>query len=168
MPAAAAAVAVVEGKAGPASVSSADAEAAINIANVMGVDPGTAEPLKSLNPCRAGQARRGQVHLQRRHDLRGHDRLYGGKRVCSVGCLGMGDCIRSCQFDAIHMGPEGFPVVDEFKCVGCGACEKACPKGLLSVKTMSSACWSSTRKTAPWRPASRPVRRRSIFPATSA
>jgi formate dehydrogenase beta subunit len=31
--------------------------------------------------------------------------LYGGKRVCSVGCLGMGDCIRSCKFDAIHMGP---------------------------------------------------------------
>ena len=61
----------------------------------------------------------------------------GGKRVCTVGCLGMGDCIRSCKFDAVHMGPEGFPVVDEAKCVGCGACEKACPKGIITVRTMS-------------------------------
>jgi formate dehydrogenase beta subunit len=58
MPAAAAAVAVVEGKAGPGVCVSADAEAAVNIANVMGVDPGTAEPLKSLNPCRAATAPR--------------------------------------------------------------------------------------------------------------
>jgi formate dehydrogenase beta subunit len=54
----AAAVAVVEGKAGPGVCVVADAEAAINIANVMGVDPGTAEPLKSLNPCRAAIAPR--------------------------------------------------------------------------------------------------------------
>jgi NADPH-dependent glutamate synthase beta subunit-like oxidoreductase len=35
------------------------------------------------------------------------------------------------------MGPDGFPVVDETKCVGCGACEKACPKNILTVRTMS-------------------------------
>ncbi len=63
--------------------------------------------------------------------------MYGGKRECRVGCLGLGDCIKSCMFDAIHMGPEGYPVVDEAKCVGCGACEKACPKSILTVRTMS-------------------------------
>ncbi|MEZ4604940.1 MAG: 4Fe-4S binding protein [Desulfobacterales bacterium] len=25
------------------------------------------------------------------------------------------------------MGPDGYPVVDKAKCVGCGACETACP-----------------------------------------
>ena len=28
-------------------------------------------------------------------------------------------------------------MVDEFKCVGCGACETACPKSILQVRTMS-------------------------------
>jgi formate dehydrogenase beta subunit len=47
-------VAIVEGKAGPGICVAADAEAAVNIAAVMGVDPGTAEPIKSLNSCSGG------------------------------------------------------------------------------------------------------------------
>ena len=35
------------------------------------------------------------------------------------------------------MGREGYPVVDEEKCVGCGACETVCPKYVMKVKTMS-------------------------------
>jgi NADPH-dependent glutamate synthase beta subunit-like oxidoreductase len=35
------------------------------------------------------------------------------------------------------MGPEGYPVVDKEKCVGCGACETVCPKYVMKVKTMS-------------------------------
>ena len=79
-----------------------------NIAAVMGVDPGTAEPLKSLNTVQRRRPRRRQVHLQRCHDLLGMTALYGGKRVCSIGCLGMGDCVRSCMFDAIYMAPKAF------------------------------------------------------------
>jgi NADPH-dependent glutamate synthase beta subunit-like oxidoreductase len=45
--------------------------------------------------------------------------------------------VRSCKFDAIHIGPKGFPEVTEAKCVGCGACESACPKNILTVRTMS-------------------------------
>jgi homotetrameric NADPH-dependent glutamate synthase len=63
--------------------------------------------------------------------------VYGGKRVCQIGCLGLGDCVKSCIFNAISIGPNGYPVVDDQKCVGCGACEKACPKNILDVKTMS-------------------------------
>jgi NADPH-dependent glutamate synthase beta subunit-like oxidoreductase len=35
------------------------------------------------------------------------------------------------------MGPEGYPVVDAEKCVGCGACEAVCPKYVMKVRTMS-------------------------------
>ncbi len=61
--------------------------------------------------------------------------LYGGETGCSYGCLGCGDCVAACQFDAIHMNPEtGLPEVDEGKCTACGACAKACPKAIIEIR----------------------------------
>lgn len=61
--------------------------------------------------------------------------LYGGETNCSYGCLGLGDCAVSCDFDALHMDPEtGLPVVDEDKCTSCGACVKACPKLIIELR----------------------------------
>ena len=61
--------------------------------------------------------------------------LYGGETACSFGCLGCGDCVAACKFDAIHMNPEtGLPEVDEEKCTACGACAKACPKGIIEIR----------------------------------
>ena len=42
--------------------------------------------------------------------------LYGGETGCSFGCLGCGDCVSVCTFDAIRMNPEtGLPEVDDEK-----------------------------------------------------
>ena len=61
--------------------------------------------------------------------------IYPGETDCAFGCLGCGDCVSACQFDAIHMNPEtGLPVVDEDKCVACGACTKACPKNIIELR----------------------------------
>jgi len=104
---------------------------------VMGIDPGSAEPKKSLNECNGGNRAEDRFIYDGITSCRAMTVFYGGKRLCRVGCLGLGDCVASCLFDAIHMGPDGYPVVDEAKCVGCGACEKVCPKGILTVRTMS-------------------------------
>ncbi len=133
----AAAVAVVAGKAKPNVCIVAGAEAAVEVAAVMGVDAGAAEPLLSKNECDGGNRADDRFHYMGVNSCRALSSFYGGKRVCSVGCLGFGDCIKSCSFDAIHMGPDGYPVVDDAKCVGCGACSKACPKEILTVRTMS-------------------------------
>lgn len=61
--------------------------------------------------------------------------LYGGETGCTYGCLGNGDCVAVCNFDAIHMDAgTGLPVVDESKCTACGACVKACPKTLIELR----------------------------------
>ncbi len=133
----AAAGAVVNGKA-PATVCIISGmEAAANVAAVMGIDFSAVEPLRSLNTCAGGDRADDKFHYMGVNSCRALSALYGGKRVCSIGCLGLGDCVKSCIFDAIAIGPDGFPVVDEEKCVGCGACEKACPKNILTVRTMS-------------------------------
>jgi RnfABCDGE-type electron transport complex B subunit len=42
--------------------------------------------------------------------------LGGGAESCAYGCLGFGDCVRVCPFDAITMNDKGIPVIDEDKC----------------------------------------------------
>ncbi len=61
--------------------------------------------------------------------------VYTGENGCPFGCLGCGDCVAACQFDAIHMDPETCtPVVDEEKCTACGACAKACPRRVIELR----------------------------------
>ena len=61
--------------------------------------------------------------------------LYVGETGCAFGCLGFGDCVVSCAFDAIRMNPEtGLPEVDPDKCTACGACVKACPKMIIELR----------------------------------
>ena len=60
--------------------------------------------------------------------------LYRGETDCTFGCLGCGDCVTACPFDAIHMDENGLPVVSEEKCVACGACVKACPRNIIELR----------------------------------
>lgn len=61
--------------------------------------------------------------------------LYIGQTGCAFGCLGFGDCVVSCAFDAIRMNPAtGLPEVDPDKCTACGACVKACPKMIIELR----------------------------------
>ena len=133
----AAAVAVVNSAAPPGVCIVAGMESAVAVAEVMGVDPGSAEPLMSKNECSGGDRADDHFYYNGVNSCQALAAMYGGQRICSIGCLGQGDCITSCKFNAVHMGPNGFPVVDETLCVGCGACEKACPKNIIRVRTMS-------------------------------
>ncbi len=61
--------------------------------------------------------------------------LYTGESDCRWGCLGKGDCVAVCSFDAISIDPStNLPVVDQDKCTACGACVKACPKLIIELR----------------------------------
>ncbi len=133
----AAAVAVVAGEAEPSVCVVGGPESAANAAAVMGVEVGLAEPPKSYNTCSGGKRAADKFVYLGINTCRAQAVLSGGQRECSVGCIGLGDCIDACQFNALKMGPQGYPVVIEENCVGCGACETVCPKYIMRVKTMS-------------------------------
>ena len=60
---------------------------------------------------------------------------YVGETACPFGCLGCGDCVSACDFDAIHMNPAtGLPEVDDEKCTSCGKCVKACPRNIIELR----------------------------------
>lgn len=61
--------------------------------------------------------------------------LYTGETNCSYGCLGMGDCVVSCKFDAIEINKKtGLPEVNQNNCTACGACVTACPKSIIEIR----------------------------------
>jgi RnfABCDGE-type electron transport complex B subunit len=61
--------------------------------------------------------------------------LYIGETDCSYGCLGSGDCVRACKFDAMRMDLlTGLPVIIDDICVSCGACVKVCPRNLIELR----------------------------------
>ena len=65
----------------------------------------------------------------------------GGGKGCFWGCLGLGDCERICDFDAIAMDRHSLPVVDSDKCTACGDCVDVCPKDLFSLQPETNRLW---------------------------
>ena len=60
--------------------------------------------------------------------------VYGGETDCQYGCLGDGDCVNVCDFDAMYMDKTtGLPVIITDKCTSCEACVKACPRDIIEM-----------------------------------
>lgn len=56
--------------------------------------------------------------------------IAGGIASCQYGCMGLGDCMKACQYGAISV-KNGLAVIDPKLCKGCSMCIKACPKHLI-------------------------------------
>lgn len=154
----AAAAAMVLGTAKPSACIVGGPETASAVSGILGVAMATAEVPSAENPCAGGHRARVKYLYEGVRSCRAQFMLYGGQRLCNIGCLGEGDCVKACLFGAIRMGTEGYPVVDGNKCVGCGSCARACPKDILQVKTPSERllhfnqtdeCLAPCRQTCP-------------------
>ncbi len=132
-----AAVAISEGRA-PANVCVAGGPGVwTNVAAILGVAVEIREREVAKVKCRGGRRAESRFEYGGISDCRAAVLLAGGEKICDVGCLGLGTCQANCPFDAIHLGPDGIPVVDEEKCTGCGTCVRLCPKNVLRLESLS-------------------------------
>jgi Na+-translocating ferredoxin:NAD+ oxidoreductase RNF subunit RnfB len=104
------------------------------ISQIMGVESPAEGRKVAFVRCGAGRSQRSKKALyQGVATCRAANLLQGGDVACSYGCLGFGDCQRSCPFAAIEM-VDGLPQIDPLRCTGCGICTKVCPRGIITLE----------------------------------
>ncbi|NLB08391.1 MAG: RnfABCDGE type electron transport complex subunit B [Clostridiales bacterium] len=101
------------------------------IANFLGVEPGIFVPQVAHVYCQGSDK-----YTKTRFEYSGSTNcaaaagLFSGPNSCTYGCLGMGDCMLVCDFNAIYI-EEGVARINHENCVACGKCVDACPKHLI-------------------------------------
>ena len=130
--------AIVNGLQDVNSCVAAGDDVAIAIAGIMGVSVSDKEPEFAGSGCYYGND---DADIEYKYmgvtDCRAAALLFGGMKVCRIGCLGLGTCVKACMFGALSIGSDGLPKVDQEKCTGCGACERVCPKNIIRLTSVT-------------------------------
>ena len=132
--------AVLTGEAEVGKCSSGGDECAQAMAKIMGVEAGKVGRKVALVRCSGyrgvdaeGKAQGAKLKAEYEgfHDCLAATKVGGnGPLACKFGCLGYGNCIKACQYDAISI-VNGVAKVNSEKCIGCMACAAACPRKLI-------------------------------------
>lgn len=107
---------------------------AAEIGKIMGVDAGESVKMVAFVKCK-GDCDSAKVDYEYTGTLDCSMMAFvpgGGPKSCNYGCLGNGDCVRACPFDAIHV-VNGVALVDKDACKACNKCVEACPKNLIEM-----------------------------------
>ncbi len=126
--------AVIGGETPPATCTVMGQDERADVAQFLGVDAGQVDKVVARLLCAGGSD-----VAHRKADYYGVSScaaalaVGGGGKACAWGCIGLADCVVSCDFDAITMSPTDLPVVDPEKCTACGDCVEACPLDLFTL-----------------------------------
>lgn len=125
--------AIVKGEAKVTACPVGGDSCANKIADIMGIEASSSAKVTAFVKCNGNcEAAKNKFEYFGVEDCSIEATLGGGKKSCSFGCLGDGNCVRACAFDALSI-VDGVAVVDKEKCVACGACIDACPKHLIEL-----------------------------------
>ena len=125
--------AVVKGKAETNDCPVGGNDVATEVAHIMGVSAGKVLQRIARLHCRGTQAAALSRGLYIGVTTCAASHIIGGNKQCSYGCMGYGDCVAACPFEAMVMGEDGLPIVIEENCTACGKCVDACPRNLFEL-----------------------------------
>lgn len=106
------------------------------VAKILGKEALAVDPLVAVLLCNGTPEFRPRTSKYNGvEDCRISHALYIGETDCSYGCLGNGDCVRACLFNAMYIDKStGLPLILDDKCTACGLCVKACPRELIELR----------------------------------
>lgn len=141
--------AIVKGEAKPNACNSCSKAGIKRIGEIMGMEVEEAIPLHAHVMC-SGNCKTAvyKYHYEGASDCIAAEKLGGGDKACANGCIGLGTCVAACKYDAIHV-VDGLAVVDDAKCIGCGACATLCPKRIITLIPVSSKYCVECRSVEP-------------------
>ena len=95
-------------------------EVARQLADYLGLSADSAAKTCAVVLCR-GNTENTELKMEYRGEMScaAAAKLYGGPKSCSYSCVGYGDCMKACPFDAISIC-RGVAVIDPAKCKSCG------------------------------------------------
>ncbi|MHC1721793.1 MAG: RnfABCDGE type electron transport complex subunit B [Aminipila sp.] len=124
-------------------------ETATAIAAILGVEATVAEPKVAFVKCKGSKEMTKTImEYQGVQTCAAAKTFYGGNWACSHGCMGLGDCVSVCAYNAIKVC-DGLAVVDREACVGCGMCEKACPNNVITIAEKKKLVYVACNSTEP-------------------
>lgn len=105
-------------------------EARKEIGELLGIEIGEEKPRVAAVACSGGSKEAFEYHGA--ESCAAAASLMGGFLECKYGCLGLGDCVRACPFNAIKVENREVSV-DEERCTGCGVCVDVCPRNVIKL-----------------------------------
>jgi formate dehydrogenase beta subunit len=130
--------AIAKGKASPDACMAGGAEAAVTIAQILGVTVEVKEPDTARVGCwYPPEEADTRFRYDGVRDCRAAMLLFEGSKLCPIGCMSLGSCAAACPFDAIRIGAKGLPEVNPALCTGCGTCVATCPKSIITLTSQT-------------------------------
>ena len=132
------ALAVAKGEAAPNLCVPGRDEVAQKIAGILGIEPEHIQEMVAVVACHGNYDNTYDKYIYSGIKTCVATSMYHqGRSVCAWGCIGYGDCVAACPYNAIFL-KNGCAYTDFSLCVGCGACARKCPKHLIKLVPRSS------------------------------
>ncbi len=128
------AAAIAKGEAEINSCPVGGAPVADKIGAIMGVDAGESVRMTAFVMCNGTieNASKDYNYIGEMSCVMVKNISNGGPKSCKYGCLGFGDCVDVCPFDAVHI-EDGVAVVNKEVCKACSKCIRTCPQHLIEL-----------------------------------
>jgi len=125
---------VVKGEISPSGCPVCSEAAIFEISDILGIKAVKSERMIARVLCRGGEAETAKKGVYKGiESCLAATFAGGGDKLCSYGCIGYGDCVEACPFDAMYLNDNGLPVVIDEKCTGCGNCVDSCVRDIIEL-----------------------------------